>query len=136
MAKYEGGCACGAVRYKTDAEPVMAGHCQCRKCQMLSGTGHSSFAAFPADAVEITGDITYWSYTADSGNAAERGHCPVCGSSLFGKSAGHSGMLGVNLGGLDDAAMITPNMAFFTAKAQPWDRVGETSASFPGMPPM
>jgi len=136
MARYEGGCACGAVRYRTDAEPLMAGHCQCRKCQTLSGTGHNSFAVFPADQVEITGKFTCWSYTADSGNTAERGHCPACGSPLFGKSSGFDGMLGINLGSLDDAGNIAPDVAFFTAEAQPWDRLGETSASFPGMPPL
>ena len=26
-------CACGAIRYEIAAEPVMAGHCQCRDCQ-------------------------------------------------------------------------------------------------------
>ena len=70
MTKYSGGCACGAVRYETDADPIMAGHCQCRKCQTLSGAGHMTFAAFPAAAVKVTGQLVPWSYTADSGNTA------------------------------------------------------------------
>ena len=85
MAKYMGGCACGAVRFSTDAEPLMAGHCQCRHCQQLSGAGHSSFAAFPEGAIELKGNVRYWDYIADSGNTASRGHCIICGSMVAGK---------------------------------------------------
>jgi len=136
MAKYEGGCACGAVRYKTDAEPIMAGHCQCRKCQQLSGTGHASFAAFPAPAVEITGKLNYWSYQADSGNTASRGHCPVCGSMVIGKTSGFTDMVAIQLASLDDPAKVNPQMLFFNAKAQPWDHMAAGLNKFPGMPPM
>ena len=88
MAKHQGGCACGAVRYTIEADSVMAGHCQCGKCQKFSGTGHGSFAAFPAAAVKMTGKLTQWSYKADSGNTATRGHFPTCGSMVLGKTTG------------------------------------------------
>jgi hypothetical protein len=136
MAKYEGGCACGAVCYTTDAEPVMAGHCQCRKCQKLSGAGHGSFAAFPVGAVNLKGRLEYWSYTADSGNTASRGHCPVCGSMVVGKTSGHQDLLAIQLTSLDDPSMVTPQMVFFNAKAMPWDHIDEKLMRFPAMPPM
>jgi hypothetical protein len=136
MAKYEGGCACGAVRYSTNADPVMSGHCQCRKCQLLSGTGHASFAAFPAAVVDVKGKLNYWSYTADSGNTASRGHCPTCGSMVLGKTSGFKDMVAVQLASLDDPAKVTPQMVFYNAKAQPWDSLDTSLQRFPGMPPM
>jgi hypothetical protein len=136
MAKFEGGCACGAVRYSTDADPIMSGHCQCRKCQQLSGTGHASFAAFPAPAVKVKGDVKFWSYKADSGNQASRGHCPTCGSMVLGKTSGFPDMIAVQLASLDNPSKITPQMVFYHAKAQPWDHVDSKLQSFPGMPPM
>jgi hypothetical protein len=136
MAKYEGGCACGAVRYSTDAEPVMAGHCQCRKCQQLSGAGHASFAAFPEPAVKVTGKLAFWSYTADSGSKSSRGHCPVCGSMVVGKPERFKDMIAVQITSLDDPTKVTPQMAFYTAKAQPWDHLAAGLTTFPGMPPM
>jgi len=136
MAKFEGGCACGAVRYATDADPIMSGHCQCRRCQQLSGTGHATFAAFPVAAVDVTGEVTYWGYTADSGNTASRGHCPTCGSMVLGKTSGFQDMLAIQLASLDDPGMVTPQMVFFHAKAQPWDQVDAGLQTFPGMPPM
>jgi hypothetical protein len=136
MAKYQGGCACGAVRYETDADPVMAGHCQCGKCQKLSGTGHASFAAFPAAAVTLTGKLKFWDYTADSGNTASRGHCPECGSMVAGKTSGFKDMIAIQLASLDDPSKVTPQMIFYNAKGQPWDHLDASLMKFPGMPPM
>jgi hypothetical protein len=136
MAKYEGGCACGEIRFSTDAEPLMAGHCQCRHCQQLSGAGHSSFAAFPEPAVSLKGKLKFWEYKADSGNTASRGHCPTCGSMVAGKTSGMAGLLAFNLTSLDDPTKIAPQMVFFSSKGQPWDRVDAKLPKFPGMPPM
>jgi hypothetical protein len=136
MAKYEGGCACRAVHYETDAEPIVAGHCQCRHCQRLSGAGHLTFAAFPEPAMKITGEIKYWDYKADSGNTATRGHCPTCGSMLLGKTSGMPGAIGINLTSLDDPSKIQPQMVFFSAMGQIWDQIDPALPKFPGMPPM
>lgn len=136
MAKFEGGCACGAVRFSTDADPMMAGHCQCGKCQKLGGGGHASFAAFPADSLTVTGKVTFWDYIADSGNTASRGHCPTCGSHVFGKTTGMPTMIAVHLAALEDSSKIAPSMVVFSSKAQPWDHMDPSLPRFPGMPPM
>ena len=136
MAKFEGGCACGAVRYEADAEPVMAGHCQCGKCQTLSGAGHTTFAAFPAASVKVTGDLVPWSYIADSGNTATRNRCRICGTMVTSGTSGMKDLTGLNLTTMDDPAGITPSMVFFHDKAQAWDVLDPTLPTFPGMPPM
>ncbi len=33
MSKIRGGCLCGAVRYSTDAEPLLTAVCHCKNCQ-------------------------------------------------------------------------------------------------------
>jgi len=136
MAKYEGGCACGTLRYATDAEPVMAAHCQCSICQKLSGTGHASFAVFPEPAVTIAGEPKYWSYTADSGNQASRGHCTNCGAMVFGRTDSFKGMLGIMLGSLDVPSRITPQISAYSSRAQPWDYLDPAINRFPAMPQM
>lgn len=136
MAKYEGGCACGDVRFSTDAEPMMAGHCQCRHCQRLSGAGHASFAAFPEAQVTMKGKVKFWDYKADSGNTASRGHCPNCGSMVAGKTTGMPSILALNLTSFDKPAKIAPQMIFFNGEGQPWDHMDASLPKFPGMPPM
>lgn len=41
-----GQCACGSVRIEATGDPVAELHCQCRQCQMRSGTGHSTYMVF------------------------------------------------------------------------------------------
>ncbi|WP_458576271.1 GFA family protein [Aliamphritea spongicola] len=43
-------CLCGEIRYECTEQPVMAGHCQCKDCQKISGTGHISSIALPREA--------------------------------------------------------------------------------------
>src|SRR5882762_1408411 len=47
---FSGGCACGAIRYESTAEPLMMLHCHCRDCQQSSGGPFSSFVIVPTQA--------------------------------------------------------------------------------------
>ena len=53
MSKIEGGCLCGAVRYKSDAEPVMQAVCHCKTCQKISGSTYSFNVAVPEDSLKV-----------------------------------------------------------------------------------
>ena len=46
MAKFTGGCVCGAIRYECDAEPIMMFKCHCRDCQHVSGGGYAPVLLF------------------------------------------------------------------------------------------
>jgi len=48
----EGGCACGAVRYRLTAPPLIVHACHCRDCQKLTG---SAFRAQHVDREELPG---------------------------------------------------------------------------------
>ena len=39
---FSGGCACGAIRYQVDAEPVLMVNCHCRACQRASGGAYGT----------------------------------------------------------------------------------------------
>jgi hypothetical protein len=46
-----GGCACGAIRYETDATPVVMLNCHCRDCQRASGSGYAAHLVVPKATV-------------------------------------------------------------------------------------
>ena len=67
-SSFKGGCACGAVRYASDAKPAFSLICQCRQCQRISGAGHAPRFAMPVEAVALTGELKFFALTGDSGS--------------------------------------------------------------------
>jgi hypothetical protein len=133
---YTGGCACGAIRYEIEAEPVMAGHCQCRDCQRDSGTGHASHVAFPRAAARVSGQATLWDKAADSGNIVTRAFCPTCGSPLFSTNNAMPEFLFVRAASLDDPSLYKPKMVVWAKSAQGWDYTDPALPKFQKMPQM
>ena len=68
-----GGCACGAVRYETAAEPVLMLNCHCRDCQRASGSAYSPIVVVPRGLLSSTREPQYHRILGASGKAIERG---------------------------------------------------------------
>ncbi len=130
-----GGCQCGAVRYECTEGPIVAGHCQCTNCQKFTGTGHASNMMLPKTAFSVTGEVSIYEYTADSGNTMARFFCPKCGSPVYGTGSGNPDGVMVRAGGLDDPSIFEANFSLFSQSAQGWDPIEDSIPSFPGMPP-
>ena len=133
--KIKGRCQCGAVRYETSVEPVMAGHCHCTDCQKSTGTGHASGAGFPAGKVKFTGKLKSYKSKTASGGTATRKFCPVCGGRISYESTNWPGMLLVMAGSLDDASFLKPGMAVFGKRKHAWDHMDASIQTFEAMPP-
>ena len=54
--KLSGGCACSAIRYECDADPVIMMNCHCRDCQKASGSAYAAIVVVPKGAVKIRGE--------------------------------------------------------------------------------
>ena len=52
--RLEGGCYCGAVRYRTEGDPVLKAQCVCRECTHITGGGPNVFSAMPPAGFEYT----------------------------------------------------------------------------------
>jgi len=52
-AKFEGGCLCGAVRYRAIAAPIRAVICHCSMCRKHSGAPVLAFVHFPIDFLHL-----------------------------------------------------------------------------------
>jgi hypothetical protein len=133
---FRGGCRCGAIRYEITAEPMFGGQCQCRDCQHESGGGHTSFMAFPAGAVKVTGTPRFYEAPVDSGNIVRRGFCPTCGSPVVGATSGLPDVITISAGSLDDPGVFRPQFVCYTSRGHAWDRVDPAVPSFPKMPPV
>lgn len=114
---HEGGCLCGAVRYRARGEPASANACHCTQCRRQTGSALPAFASWPRDRVElIRGVPTAYAATP----RAERSFCASCGSTLF-WSRHDSGEIDVFLGTLDRPERIRPpDFELWTVHRQPW----------------
>jgi len=97
--EWEGGCECGAVRYAVPGRlrPIVACHCsQCRRV-----TGHFLAAtATRRSRLRLLRDGGLKWY--DSSEAARRGFCALCGSTLFWEPRGRD-HISIAAGSLDDS---------------------------------
>ena len=129
-----GGCHCGAVRYTLSSPPMWGGHCQCTNCQKFSSAGHlSNMVAAKAD-FDVSGDMTEYSYKADSGNDMSRYSCPVCATQIYGKSSGNPDGIVLRVGSLDDPTHFDPKAVIYTESSVAWDTVDTSLPTFPKMP--
>src|SRR5258708_37177363 len=85
MPTIEGGCLCGAVRYRSDAEPVMQVVCHCETCRKNSGSAFSMNVAVPQDRLRIESGSPrrYEDHSGPSGKAFYPFFCGDCGSHIY-----------------------------------------------------
>ena len=77
---WEGGCLCGAVRFRVRRLDSRVLACHCRQCRQMSGHVFAATAANWNDLeIMATGELRWFA----SGPNSRRGFCGTCGSSLF-----------------------------------------------------
>ena len=133
MAELVGGCLCGAIRYRAEAEPVMQGVCHCTHCQKQAGSAFSIVMGFPKGTVAIEGTPKSYDDSGDSGGRVERIFCPTCGSPLFTKADAAPDLFFIKAGTLDDPSRFAPAIHFYAQTKLPWVETGNVPA-FERMP--
>ncbi len=130
-----GGCLCGAVRYRTDAEPITARYCWCRVCQYLATGNAAVSVCFPSDGFSIDGEPADFVSLADSGNRMHRRFCPACGTQLFSEAEARPHLIFVRAGTLDDLEVARPTATIWVARAPSWACIDESLPRIEGQPP-
>jgi hypothetical protein len=118
----EGGCQCGALRYRVElSEAVTLYRCHCRDCQKQSSSAFGMSMILPAEAFEVTrGNPQSWSRTADSGRPVHGYFCGACGTRLYHTSPSRPGMVNLKPGTLDDPGDLQPIGDVWTDSRQAW----------------
>lgn len=113
----EGGCRCGAVRYRADGGPLWVTHCHCEECRRSSGAPVSTFVG-----VRDTG----FAFVAGRPAAYEsspdvwRKFCAACGTPLTYEAAVYRGEVHILAGTLDAPGSLVPERHVFDAERLPW----------------
>lgn len=116
----EGGCTCGAVRYRLAAPPMFVHCCHCTWCQRETGSAFVLNALIEADRVEVTvGAPAVIDTPSESGQGQRVHRCPSCQIALW-STYSSPRVYFVRVGTLDDPATCPPDIHIFTASKQRW----------------
>lgn len=118
----EGGCTCGAVRYRLTARPLFVHCCHCTWCQRESGSAFAVNAMIEASQVELlSGALTQTTLPSASGKGQVFSRCSECGVTLWTNyAAAGSALHFVRVGTLDDPSSVPPDIHIYTSTKQPW----------------
>jgi len=138
MSDIEGGCACGAVRFRISGDLIGSGACHCRACQYAAGGAPTYVVLAPAGGFAVTkGTPKVYKSKGDSGAEVGRAFCPDCGTPLYSMGAdGSMPFMPVKVGALDDPSRHPPQIHLYVEEAQPWHQMAPGLPQFPKMPPM
>ena len=118
----EGGCVCGAVRYRVEGEPVRNSVCSCTFCQRRTGSAFGYGAYFnDAQVKMLRGELKTYEHRSDeSGRWLRFEFCPQCGTQVTWTAEALPGVRAVGVGTLDDPRSIKPTRFGWLRSAHPW----------------
>jgi hypothetical protein len=126
----EGGCACGAVRYRLASDPLFTHCCHCLNCQRQTGSAFVINLLIEADRVELlAGAPQPVDVPRDDGSMQRIFRCPTCQVAVF-SQYGHPGVRFVRAGTLDQPSSVVPDVHIFTRSKLPWITLPDSAPAF------
>ena len=125
----EGGCSCGAVRYRLTSVPLFIHCCHCLNCQRQTGSAFVVNLLIEADRVELLGEPHAVDVPRDDGSRQTIYRCPTCEIAVF-SDYGRPDVLFVRAGTLDEPKAITPDVHIFTRSKVHWVTLPESAPAF------
>jgi hypothetical protein len=116
----EGGCLCGAVRFKAGGEPLNVRICHCRLCQKAMGSPFFARALFDQSALTVQGDTARYA----SSDALDRVFCKACGTRLFGWRKNGT-VASVALAVFDDRNAFAPTEHIWVSEKMDWVKLDD-----------
>jgi hypothetical protein len=116
----EGGCLCGAVRFKAEGEPINVRICHCRNCQKAMGSPFFARALFDQRALAVEGETARYA----SSETLDRVFCKACGTRLFSWRRNGTAA-GIALAVFDDRNAFTPTEHIWVSEKVSWVKLDD-----------
>ena len=117
---HDGGCSCGAVRYRLASDPLFIHCCHCLNCQRQTGSAFVINLLIEADRVEVlAGEPAPVDAPRDDGSVQRIYRCTQCQVAVYSEYSAPQ-VLFVRAGTLDDPAAVAPDVHIFTRTKLPW----------------
>ncbi|HLY94725.1 MAG TPA: GFA family protein [Gaiellaceae bacterium] len=126
----EGGCSCGAIRYRLTDDPLFTNCCHCLNCQRQTGSAFVINMLIEADRVElVAGEPRAVEVPRDDDSAQTIYRCPTCEVAVY-SNYGWPELLFVRAGTLDDPSTVAPDVHIFTKSKVPWVELPDSVPAF------
>jgi hypothetical protein len=127
----DGGCRCGALRFRLTGAPFLTSVCHCTGCQKMTGSAFSLTVTAPAQAFEVLlGEPVIGGL---HGPVAHHFHCDECKSWVFTRAGGMDWFVNIRATMLDQPDDAPPFLETWTSEKLPWAETGAVK-SYPGNP--
>lgn len=129
---FDGGCACGSVRYRIASKPMFVNCCHCRCCQRESGAAFALNAWIETDRIELLkGAPDMVDTPSDSGAGQSFARCPSCRVALWSHYLSTGDKIAfVRVGSLDEPDRMPPDAHIWVKSKQPWMHLSPDVPSF------
>ncbi|SFM27447.1 GFA family protein [Variovorax sp. OV329] len=128
---YEGGCQCGAVRYRASGAPLMTAICHCRMCRRAHAAPAVAWAMFSEEQVRMGGETQVYPSSAEG----RRGFCPRCGTQIFFRADYIPGLVDLTIGSLDQPDTLPPQFHYWHAEHLSWVEFADGLPRHAAFPP-
>ena len=119
---WEGGCFCGAVRWRATAAPYHLTHCHCTMCRRVSAAAFVTWASFPSASFAF---VTGTPVRLASSPRAVRTFCGRCGTPLTFQLHASPEELDVTVCSMDHPERIVPEDHTRTLGRLPWIKLAD-----------
>jgi hypothetical protein len=126
----EGGCACGAVRYRITSDPLFVHCCHCQNCQRQTGSAFVINLLIEDARVEfLAAEPVPVEVPRDDGSMQTIFRCPNCQVAVY-STYGRSDVLFVRGGTLDEPSSVAPDVHIYTRSKLPWITLPDRAPAF------
>jgi hypothetical protein len=127
--RYEGGCACGAVRYRVTSDPLFVNCCHCVNCQRQTGSAFVINMLIEADRVVMLAAPPHAVEAPRDRGTQTIWRCSTCQVALY-SEYGQPAIRFVRAGTLDDPTAVAPDVHIYTRSKLPWVRLPESVPAY------
>ena len=124
----EGGCMCGAVRYRLEGEPEGGTICHCESCRRSSGAPSLAWVIFPAGGFRFTaGEPRHYR----SSPHIQRSFCGNCGTQVLYRSERRPEVVDIPTATLDAPNDYPPDREIWTGEKIEWETLNGKLPIYP-----
>ena len=118
--RLEGGCSCGAVRYRLSAAPMFVHCCHCVNCQKHTGTAFVVNMLIETARLELLrGELVETVMPLNGGSPNTIFRCAKCLVAVW-SEYGRPQFRFVRAGTLDDPTAVSPDVHIYAKSKLPW----------------